>query len=199
MKSKVYKIGKSSKNLEAILRESEKMAKYNNFTHKQALQLRLLCEEVDGMLPNIIDHYEGNLWIDYENGVCKVNVSIDIPELNISKKEELICIAKNKKNAAVVGIVGRIRNAIENFFLAEENMNTFVFSTEMVNDGTGYYAGGDYYYIWSLDQYRGNLKNGEHAEAWDELEKSVIASVADDVTVGVKGNHAEIVITKKFK
>jgi hypothetical protein len=39
---------------------------------------------------------------------------------------------------------------------------------------------------------------GEKAEAWDELEKSVIASVADDVIVGVKGKNAKVVIIKKF-
>ena len=33
---------------------------------------------------------------------------------------------------------------------------------------------------------------------WDELEKSVIASVADDVIVGVKGKQAEITVIKKF-
>ena len=38
----------------------------------------------------------------------------------------------------------------------------------------------------------------EQAEAWDELEKSVIASVADDVIVGVKGKQANITIVKKF-
>ena len=90
--------------------ESEKVASYIGLTHKQTLQLRLLCEEIDGMLPNIIDDFEGELWIDYTDGVCKVNVTIQIPEFNIDKKEELIGISKNKKNAAAVGIVGKIRN-----------------------------------------------------------------------------------------
>ena len=42
------------------------------------------------------------------------------------------------------------------------------------------------------------MKKEEKAEAWDELEKSVISSIADDVIVGVKGKCAEIVIVKKF-
>jgi hypothetical protein len=42
------------------------------------------------------------------------------------------------------------------------------------------------------------VKKEERAEAWDELEKSVISSVADDVIVGVKGNRADIVIVKNF-
>ena len=103
MKSNVCKIEKGTRDLEAILKESERVAEYNGFTQKQTLQLRLLCEEIDGMLPNIIDEFEGELWIDFKDGVCKVNVSIQIPELNTEKKKELIGVAKNKKNAAAVG------------------------------------------------------------------------------------------------
>ena len=95
MKSNVCKIEKGTRDLDAILRESERVAEYNGLTHKQALQLRLLCEEIDGMLPNIIDDFEGEFWIDFEDGVCKVNISIQISALNIEKKEELIGIAKN--------------------------------------------------------------------------------------------------------
>ena len=50
--------------------------------------------------------------------------------------------------------------------------------------------------MWNLEQYKQQAK--AETEAWDELEKSVLASVADDVTVGVKGNRAEIVIVKNF-
>ena len=198
MKSNVCKIEKGTRDLAAILKESERVAEYNGLTHKQSLQLRLLCEEIDGMLPNIINDFEGDLWIDLEDGVCKVNVSIKIPEFNADKKDELIDIAKNKKNAAAVGIVGKIRNAIENFFLNEEAISAFDASS-----GAFYLAAGcgdcvGHSYIWSLDQYRTTVKKEENAEDWDELEKSVIASVADDVIVGVKGNQANIVIVKKF-
>jgi hypothetical protein len=154
----------------------------------------LLCEEIDGMLPNIIDDFNGELWIDYDNGVCKVNVSINIPEFNTEKKAELIGIAKNKKNSAAVGIVGKIRNSLENIFLNEDVMTSFATSYGTVSYGEGI----DYAYLWKLEEYRSSVKTEKRAEAWDELEKSVIASVADDVTVGVKGRCAEIVITKKF-
>jgi hypothetical protein len=56
----------------------------------------------------------------------------------------------------------------------------------------------NYPYLWSLEQYRNDAKSKKESEAWDELEKSVIASVADDVIVGVKGKRADIIVTKKF-
>ena len=198
MKSNVCKIEQGTKDLAAILKESERVAEYNGLTHKQALKLRLLCEEIDGMLPNMIDNFEGNLWIDFEDGVCKVNVSIKIPEFNTAKKEELISIAKNKTNAAAVGIVGKIRNAIENFLLSEEAAMALDASGASFHLATGYSEGVDYSYLWTLEQYRSTVKKDAQSEDWDELEKSVIASVADDVIIGVKGKQADIVIMKKF-
>ena len=150
------------------------------------------------MLPNIIDDFEGELWIDFEDRVCKVNASIQIPEFNIDKKEGLIGIAKNKKNDAAVGIVGKIRDVIEDFFLDNERMEALALPAGSLGFGTGYSEGVDYAYLWRLDEYRSSVKKEEQAEAWDELEKSVIASVADDVVVGVKGNRAEVIIIKKF-
>jgi hypothetical protein len=198
MKSNVCKIENGTRDLESILKESERVAEYNGLSHKQALQLRLLCEEIDGMLPNIVDDFEGELWIDFEDGVCKVNVSVQFPEVNADKKAELISIAKDQKNAAAVGIVGKIRNAIENFFLDEDMMTAATISTRPYSLATGYSDGVDYDYLWRLEEYRKSVKKEEQVEAWDELEKSVIASVADDVIVGVRGKRAEIVIMKKF-
>lgn len=198
MKSNVCKIDKGIKDLEAIFNECEKVASYNGLTHKQALQLRLLCEEIDGMLPNIIEDFDGDFWIDFENNVCKVNVSICIPEINAGKKDELINIAKSKKNAAAVGIVGKIRNAIEDFFLDEDVAEGLAVTPDPFGLATGFSDGVNYSYIWSLGEYRNSVTEEAQAEAWDELEKSVIASVADDVIVGVKGKIANIVIVKNF-
>jgi hypothetical protein len=198
MKSNVCKIEKGTRDLAAILKESEKVAEYNGLSHKQTLQLRLLCEEIDGMLPNVIDDFEGKLWIDFEDGVCKINVSVCIPGFNTDKKNELIGIAKNKKNAAAVGIMGKIRNAIENFFLSEETMDSFALTDGAFELSSGYGDNLNYAYLWSLGEYRTYVNKEEQADAWDELEKSVIASVADDIIVGVKGNCAEVVIIKKF-
>ena len=198
MKSNVCKIENGIKDLEAILKESEKVAVYNELTHKQALQLRLICEEIDGMLPKIVDGFDGDLWIEFENGVCKVNVSIAFDHITGSKREELIKVAKNQKNAAAVGIVGKIRAAIENFFLDEENICALESSADMFHMATGFSDGVDYSYLWSLEQYRSNVAKGDKPENQDELEKSVIASVADDVVIGIKGKQADIVITKRF-
>ena len=197
MKSNVCKIEKGNKDLDAILQESESVAQYNGFTHKQALQLRLICEEIDGMLPNIIDEFSGDFWIEYENGVCKVNVAVEFNEFSVEKKKELIQVAKNKKNAAAVGIVGKIRSIIEDFFLNNE-ASVYGAPTDFYNVASEYGVYLDNPYMWSLNEYKTTVRKEKREEEWDELEKSIIASIADDVIVGVKGTRANIVIVKKF-
>jgi hypothetical protein len=196
MQSNVCKIEKGIKDLAAILKESEKVAVYNELNHKQTLQLRLLCEEIDGMLPKIIDDFDGDFWIDFEDGVCRVNLSIQFAKFTSKKKKELLGLAKDKKNASVKGIVAKVRAAIEEFFLDEENINAMSMMSEFDGMTVGSCVESSYY--WSLDQYRSNVKKAQKAEDWDELEKSVIASVADDIIVGVKGLQADITIIKKF-
>ena len=198
LKSNICKIEKGTRDLAAILAESERVAAYNGLDGKQTLQLRLLCEELDGMLPNIIGDFDGELWIELEDGVCKIHASVQIPELDTEKKEGLIAIARNRRNAAAVGLVGKIRDAIENLFLDKESMEALSLSTGSLGFGTGASEGVDYSYFWRLDEYRSSVSREEQTEAWDELERSVIASVADNVTVGVRGKNATIVIMKSF-
>ena len=200
MKSNVCKIEKGTQDLEAILRESEKFAAYNELSHKQSLQLRLLCEEIDGLLPNVVEDFEGDIWFESEDGVCKVCISIELEKITADKRDNLLELSSKKGNAAAVGITGKIRSVAETLiltFINKESLNDFAMSANAYHLSNGYSECVDHSYLWSLYQYRNNLEQ-KHTEAWDELEKSVIASVADDVIVGVKGNKAEIVIVKKF-
>ena len=167
-------------------------------SHKQSLHLRLLCEEMDGMLPNITSDFSGDFWIEFEDGLCKVNASIELKDLTAENKEELIDIAKNRKNSAAVGISGKIRAWIEDYLLVTETANNYFLSRGMFSSSMGGIDVIDYSYLWSLNQYKSEVSEVEQAEEWDELEKSVIASVADDVIVGIKGKRADIVIVKKF-
>lgn len=195
MKSNVCKIDKGTLDLEAILNESEKVAVYNQLNEKQTLQLRLLCEEIDGMLPNIIDDFCGDFWIDFEDGVCKINVAIEFNEFTAGKKKELIKVSKNKKNAAVTGVLGKIRSALEDMFLDSEWNKTYEMA-RLFNCANENCFGMDYSYMWSLQQYKQSVQKEE--KEWDELEKSIVTSIADDIIVGVKGRKANIIIVKKF-
>ena len=64
------------------------------------------------------------------------------------------------------------------------------------------YRSGDTY-AWTLKRYMSQVRSNqaqdeETAEAWDELEKSIVANLADDVSVKIEGSNVEIAITKAF-
>ena len=198
MISNVCKIENGVKDLAAILEESEKVAVYNKLDEKKAGQLRLLCEEIDGMLPNIIDEFKGDFWIEFEDGVCKIKAVVTFEEFSVSKKKELISVATNKKNAAAKGLFGKIRSAIENVCLDKDLSKAYNIAS-LYNYANGCTAGVDYHYLWTLDDYKKTIKKDGSPEEWDELEKSIIASLADNVIVGVKGLNATIEVIKNFK
>ncbi|HCH28618.1 MAG TPA: hypothetical protein DEW35_03830 [Ruminococcaceae bacterium] len=57
--------------------------------------------------------------------------------------------------------------------------------------------------IWSMNKYKTEIDsdrniNTEFKDAWDELEKSIVASIADDVVVKITGSVVEISIKKAF-
>ena len=195
MKSNICKIEKGSLDLVEILKESEKVAVYNQLNDKQTLQLRLLCEETDGMLPNIIDGFSGDFWIDFDKGECKINLSIEFEEFTASKKAQLIKIAKNKKNNQATGLLGKIRSALEDVFLDSDMKKNYDIA-KLFNYANEYSTGKSYDYAWSFKQYKETTKKEE--QDWDGLEKSIITSIADDIIVGVKGRKANIIIVKKF-
>ena len=197
MKSDVCKIENGTLDLGLILKESEKVAVYNKLNEKQTNQLRLICEELDGMLPNIINDFSGDFWIDFEEGVCKANAEITIADFSADAKSELIKVSKNNKNAFATGLVGKIRSIIEDLFLDSKTYKSYDMSM-LFSSAIEYSVGlEESAYRWSLNKYRKAISE-ENAPEWDELEKSIIASLADDIIIGVKGKKASIVVVKKF-
>ena len=59
--------------------------------------------------------------------------------------------------------------------------------------------------VWSMRSYQQMLRqrveqNREGAEeAWDELEKSVVSHLADEVRVGIRGNEVEMTVFRKLE
>ena len=59
-------------------------------------------------------------------------------------------------------------------------------------------------YEWSMMRYEEQLSSrirqddSAAKEAWDELEKSVVAHVADEIKVAIRGRTVELIIQKKL-
>ena len=193
MKSHVHKIKKGTEVLDEIFVESEKVAKYNELNHKQALQLRLLCEELVNMLPAIVSNFSGDFWIETKGDAYELCVSVSVDDMDAETRDRLIQVSKNNKNASVVGITGKIRAVFD--YMAMGSNDPMISPAGRYGFGTSI----DFSQIWSLQQYRNGLQKGEkESKEWDEFEKSIIAKIADDVIVGVQGKNVNMIIKKKF-
>lgn len=168
---------------------------------KDTLHMRLLMEETLGMLGAMTGDYHALIWVEKENNQCQIKL-VAKTEMDVDKKKELLSVSKSGENTLHKGFMGKIGEIIENGILNYEN----VMKLQQVYGG-GYvdYAalGGnpsDSMFVWSLDQYRDALDEARGSDnaagyAWDELEKSIVASLAKDVTVGVKMDQVELTIT----
>ena len=191
MRSDVIAISRDADNLNKILCETEKTAEYAALNGKQAIRMRLIAEEFVGMLKELSQDFEGEFWIEREDLSFALVAQLHINEvMDKQTKRKFIDVSSDKKNAAAKGIMGKIRDVVENLLYPENAMYSASFisyqleTAVLLNDQ------------WTLNRYRDAQKENE--EPWDELEKSIIANLADDVTVAVKGNNVEIAIMKNF-
>ena len=198
MKSNICVVKKGGIGLDAILIEVEKVTSYNEMQRKEALRLQLLAEELVGMLPELVKNFDGCFWLQNEGKKYELHMELSVEGLSKEKKLALIAVSGNKKNAAASGFMGKIRDIAENMLLYSENPNSANFYEGDYLYGYGV-ADVHYAYAWTLEHYlnqNGNLSEGD--EAWDRLEKSIVAKLADDVIVGVSGKKVEIIIKKEF-
>ena len=191
MKSDVIVISRDQDNLNKILSETQKTAEYANLDAKQTIKTRLIAEEFVGMLKELSQDFEGEFWIEREGLSFSFVAQLHVNEvMDKQTKRKFIEISSDKKNAAAKGVMGKIRDVVENMLYPENAMYSASFisyqleTAVLLNDQ------------WTLTRYKDAERNNE--EPWDELEKSIIANLADDVIVSVKGNKVEIVIMKNF-
>lgn len=183
-----------------VLREVEKTAHYCELEHEQELQLRLLAEELTGMVENIAGEYKGLFWIEAEDNHFRLHLQMEKPEKE-KAREQLLSISSKGQNAAASGVMGKIRNLFENCMDHYEELEKYGIQNGMGSTCLGdMYAGcvtGTESIAWSLRDYETAMSEG--SEEWDELEKSIVASLADDIVVDMKKSRAEIVIYKNFE
>ena len=200
MKTDVIAVSSKGSQIEKALNQVDKVAAYKDMTGKNALHLRLLTEEMMGLMRSITGEAEGRFWIEDENEVYELHLQVTT-RMNSAKRNQLLSAASSGKNESAKGLMGRLRDFIDRG--ADEDIagltsplllnNTFEHSTTPTLD-----------WEWSMVEYEDALsvriRQDEAAaqEAWDELEKSVVARVADDVKVSIKGRNVEMTIVKKM-
>ena len=206
MKSNICKLNKDLTCLETVLSEVEKVTEYNGLEDKKALRLRLLAEELCGMLPGLTQNFSGEFWAKNDGDDYELHVELKADDMNIDLRDELISVSKSGKNAAAKGVMGKIRAVAETMLLVASDPTLSVPCGEFYdyygyNMSVGYIdptiaVETGYTYSWSLYSYKTAVEEKE--DEYAELERSIVAKLADDIIVGVRGKNVEIVVKKSF-
>ena len=117
MISNICELNKDLTCLEAVLAEVEKVTKYNNLEDKKALRIRLLAEELCGMLPGLVENFSGKFWAESEGDSYELHVELKAEDMTADLRDELISVSKSGKNAAAKGVMGKIRAVAETMLL----------------------------------------------------------------------------------
>ncbi len=201
MKSNIRVLGKDLSCLVSILDEVEKVSAYNNLEGKNALRLRLLAEELCGMLPGLINNFSGEFWAENDGNAYSLHVVLSAADMDAATKESLLALSADGRNIAAKGIMGMIRDVVEDMLFNDSIYNnvdyTYVYSMGNVSISP-YFASGFYGSGWSLDQFKTAAEENQDAQVMEDMERSIVANLADDILVGVRGKHVEIVIKKAF-
>lgn len=195
MKSEILKLTKDAASLEPLLTETKKAAEGAGLDKKQALRLSLLAEELIEMLPELLGFSDGSFWVESEGKKFYLHVSLCPNEfLTAEKRKRLISVSSDKENAAAVGIMAKIKMAAQ-FMLADYQRGRAripaIYADALQESGE------ESSVVWSLKDYQEKARKLK-GEIWDELEKSIISNLADNVLVNLEGDKVEIIVKKEF-
>lgn len=173
---------------------------------KKALHVKLLFEETISMVKAITEDFTAIVWAEKYDDECWIRF-LGKTKMDIDKKTDLMSVSSSGKNAYAVGFMGKMRDMVETGLLSYDG----VMKLQQKFNGMGMNVSGTYLdtsiatnpsaysgFMWTMEDYKQSLKKGdgepETTAYWDELEKSIVASIAKDVVVGVEKNQIEMAI-----
>ena len=183
MKSDVITVSSRGDQMEAALNQVEKVAKYKGLSGRNVLHLRLLTEEMMGMMRAITDEVRGKFWIVDENGEYQLHLQV-VTRMDSEKREKLLAASSSGRNESARGLMGRLRDFFDRGL--DEDVAAVpnpLLMPEMYDQGSSSTLDWE----WSMAEYTDALTAGlartdEGAkEAGDELTKSVFSHVATEV------------------
>ncbi len=199
MKTDIITVSSSGSQMEKAMEQAEKVAAYKGLPTQSALRLRLLTEEMMGMMRSITGEKQGQFWIEDENGVYQLHLQVKTRMTN-EKRESLLEVSSSGKNEAAKGLMGRLRD----FFDRGSDEDIFQASPMLMSGMYEHSSSPSLDWEWKMTQYQMALEEGvrhddkKAQEAWDELEKSVVAHAADEIQVCIRGQTVEMTIVKSL-
>jgi len=188
MKSILYN---QNDGIDFILSKTEKVGEACDLTPPEITKLRLLTEEVLGLTVRLFENIEYDLFIENEGRCFTINLTAATC-VNLNQKNKMLSLSSEGKNKATKGVLGKISGIFEDAIMGAGESNSHI------NTYSALYSGGNSDIYFSLTHYQKEITEEEKDQEWDGLEKSIIAHIADDVTIGVKSDNVEVIATITF-
>ncbi len=199
------KVTTRGEGMEEALAATEKLGLDSGLSHKENLRLRLLAEELIGLLRGISGDVEADYQARQEGKKFVLSLNADV-RMTQDMRKQLLAASSSGKNSAARGFMGRLREMVAAILLPENGDSDEVSGLAlglMSLGGPARYTAGVNAYAWSMSKYMSEVRSSREADedaadAWDELEKSIVANLADEVSVKIVGSAVEISIAKAF-
>ena len=166
----------------------------DNLNHKDKNCLRLLTEEMFSMTNNLLKEVESSFEVKRNENDFELCLNA---KANISKEnqEKFVSLSSKRENISLKTIKGKMISVFEDFIYAYDDLPPGV-SPDICMPSDHMYG---YTASWSMLAYMNAVTPQEQEEAWDGMEKSIIANFADDIIIGARHKQVQMIIKKSFK
>lgn len=175
---------------------------------KATLRMRLLTEEVLEMLRSMLDGFSGLFWLEADDKECRICID-GTAEVDLAAEKDLLSVSSDGKNTAVKGFTAKLTQFVRHHkeYIARlnslMNLSSAAYSDDYLYIGTLQPRADASAVMWSMADYRKLLFEDEAAAGQiaadrDELEKSILGNLADDVKVGVKEDRVRITVIRRL-
>lgn len=189
IKSLICPIEGNSWDVERALNEVDGFSRQMGLGAKQSEHLRLIGEELLGMVGGMLEVNEGRFWIETEGDDYIINLAAK----SIVGTRAKAILDSASKNKEYKGITGLVRKAVDNMeqmfrdsgatYSFDEQIDAALAGTEVLSDDA---------LAWSLMKYSESVERDEKAEQWDELELSVLKKISKDIIISYRNTRVDI-------
>ena len=208
MKTEIMTITSQEAQLRKALDITEDLGRKTGLDQRGKLHLRLLAEELIGLMRGVTDQASAEYWIEQDGGQYVLHLATDV-KLNRKMREQILAVSSTGENAAAKGFMGKLKDMVAAAFLPDEHGVTLLsgFSLGLMSMASNSSPQAQQASVntlnWSMQKYKEAIEadgsgSADIEEKKYELEHSIVASIADEVTVSVQGSHVEIQIYKAF-
>ena len=193
MKSDIYT---EQHGMETILAEMDRIGQFCKLSHLSTGRLRLIAEEMLALTVRLFDNLRYEFYVESEENHFTLTLTAETV-VTQSKKDKMLSLSTSGKNKSTQGLFGKISSVFESLLMD-------ITSDEFDRIYIPYYDSIGMMTYFSLSEYRDEINaipyasTEEKQDKWDGLEKSIIATLAKDVVIGIRNNKAEMIVIAEF-